>query len=160
MKSTMKQIFRLFRRNGIYYSHASRTDEQISLRTHDKVEVQRLCNAKNEAAHNPSAVNVQIARTYVAASNPEMLTRTWRSTFDAMTPLKKKGTYSGALGTSRERHCLLVDLAHHLDGNPNRAASAPLGGWSAFVPFDAGRYFMVKNRFHEVLWRQKRTIPF
>jgi hypothetical protein len=84
MKSALKQIFRLFRRKGIYYSQDSRTDEQKSLQTRDKVEALRLLNAKNEAAHNPSVVNLQIARTYVAASSPEMLTRTWRSTFDAM----------------------------------------------------------------------------
>jgi hypothetical protein len=76
MKSALKQIFRLFRRNRVFYSHDSQTGEQKGWQTRDKVEAQRLLNAKNEAARNPGAVNLQFAKTYVAASNPEMLTRT------------------------------------------------------------------------------------
>jgi len=92
MKSATKQVFRLFRRKGIFYSHDCRTGEQKSLKTRDKGEAQRLLAAKNEAVHNPGAVNLQIARTYVAASSPGMITRTWRATFDFMTPLKKGPT--------------------------------------------------------------------
>jgi hypothetical protein len=53
---------------------------------------QRLLNAKSGADENPSSVNLQIARTYIAAANPEMLERTWRGVFDAMTPLKEGPT--------------------------------------------------------------------
>jgi len=108
MKSALKQISRQFRRNGIFYSHDSRTGEQKSQHTRDKAEAHRLLNAKNEAVHNPSVVNLQIARTYVAASNPEMLTRTWRSTFDAMTPLKENSTQERWIRAGKDKAYELI----------------------------------------------------
>ena len=72
----MKQQFRLFKRNGVFYSVDSQNGCQQSLRTKSKDEAIRLLNARNEA-HRQPLLNLQIARTYIAASDPEALGRTW-----------------------------------------------------------------------------------
>ena len=62
----MKTRFRLFRRaSGVFYLEDSATLRQESLRTKDKTAAQRLFQAKN-AAHEQPALNLQLARTYLA----------------------------------------------------------------------------------------------
>ena len=91
----MKPAFRLFRRKRIYWSQNNETGKQKSLHTSDKDEARRLLNAKNEAAQNPAALNIQIGRNYLAAADPEMAQRTWKDVFDRMLEGKK--------GSTRER---------------------------------------------------------
>jgi hypothetical protein len=92
MEQPMKQTFLMFLRGNVYYYEDTRDGEQHSLHTRDKADARRLINAKNESVHNPAAVNLQIGRTYIAASSPEMLTRTWMTVFVAMTPVKEGST--------------------------------------------------------------------
>ena len=75
----MKQRFRLYRRkNGNrFYLHDSVTGKQESLGTNERTEAQRLLHSRNEAERQP-AVNLQIARAYLAASDPHVATRTWQ----------------------------------------------------------------------------------
>lgn len=75
----MKQTFRLFRRTdrgGTYYWENSQSRQQGSLRTACEITATRLLAAKNEAAWQP-ALNLELAKTYLAAHDPEMLTRNW-----------------------------------------------------------------------------------
>ena len=95
MEQPMKQTFLMFLRGNVYYYEDTRDGGQHSLHTRDKADARRLINAKNESVHNPAAVNLQIGRTYIAASSPEMLIRTWETVFEAMTPVKE--------GLTRER---------------------------------------------------------
>jgi len=71
----MKQRFRLYRRKrgGRFYVHDSLTGKQDSLGTSDRAEAWRLLHARNEAEQQP-AVNLQIARAYLAASDPQVAT--------------------------------------------------------------------------------------
>ena len=74
----MNNKFRLFcRRGGMYYIENVETGQQRSLRTKDRTEANRLLHAENEAQHQPS-INLQIARAYLQASDPEVATRNWR----------------------------------------------------------------------------------
>ena len=67
----MKTRFRLFRRaRGVFYIEDSATLRQESLKTKDKTAAQRLFQAKN-ASHEQPALNLQLARTYLAAGDPK-----------------------------------------------------------------------------------------
>jgi integrase len=84
MCETMKQRYGLVRRPwGIFYVKDKVTGEQTSLKTKDKGEAQRLLQARNEA-HIQPALNLQIARAYLAGSDPEMRTRTWQHVMEVM----------------------------------------------------------------------------
>jgi integrase len=80
----MPQPFRLYRRdNGNYYLEDAATGKQTSLRTKSKsVAVQRL-TAKTQAAEQPY-LNLTMARAYLSAKSPEMLSRTWGEIMDDM----------------------------------------------------------------------------
>lgn len=75
----MQQRYRLYRRGkgGHYYIHDGQTGKQQSLGTTDKSQAQRLLHARNEAQQQP-AVNLQIARAYLMASDPHISQRSWQ----------------------------------------------------------------------------------
>ena len=79
----MKSRFTLFRRGQVFYCQDSTTGQQSSLRTKDEAEAQALLHSKNEAFRQP-VLNLQIARTYLTASDPETATRPWQTVMDEM----------------------------------------------------------------------------
>jgi integrase len=87
----MKQRFILFNRASVYYSEDTASGKQTSLRTKDKAVAVRLLNAKNEAEQQP-AINLQIARAYLAATDSQIATRTWQIVMDETARLKKGPT--------------------------------------------------------------------
>jgi len=84
----MKQRFRLYRHSasGRFYSHDSVTGKQESLGTTDRSEAVRLLHSKNEADRQP-AINLQIARAYLAAGDQAIMTRTWEAVLSAQKPI-------------------------------------------------------------------------
>ncbi|MCE0523491.1 MAG: hypothetical protein LV480_11345 [Methylacidiphilales bacterium] len=87
----MKHRFILFRRGGVFYCEDTSNRKQVSLRTKDEGEAQTLLSAKNEAARQP-ILNLQIARTYLTATDPEIALRTWQAVMDEMTRDKTGST--------------------------------------------------------------------
>ena len=89
----MSQPFRLYRRKngGRYYLHNDLTGKQESLHTSDRAKAMRLWHAKNEAGQLP-AINLQIARAYLAATDPQIATRTWQFVMEETAKLKKGPT--------------------------------------------------------------------
>lgn len=87
----MKLRFILFRRGNIYYCEDTNTGQQTSLRTKDAGEAQTLLNARNESVRQP-VLNLQIARTYLAASDSGVATRTWKQALDALIETKRGST--------------------------------------------------------------------
>jgi hypothetical protein len=83
----MKQRFIIFRRAGVFYYEDTTTGKQISLRTKDQAEALTLLHSKNESFRQP-VLNLHIARTYLAASDPEIAWRTWQVPMDEMTRTK------------------------------------------------------------------------
>lgn len=83
----MNNRYRLFRRGEVFYAQDNLTQKQISLRTKNEHEATRVLHAKNEAHYQP-ALNQQIARAYLSASDPEMLKRTWQDCINAILKLK------------------------------------------------------------------------
>jgi len=89
----MRQQFRLYRRKkgGRYYIHNDLTGKQESLHTSDRAKALRLLHARNEAQEEP-AINLQIARAYLAATDPQIATRTWQFVMDESAKLKNGPT--------------------------------------------------------------------
>lgn len=91
----MKARFRLVRRGsrgGIFYCLDTVTLQRVSLKTGDRTEAQRLLHARNEA-HAQPALNLQIARAYLSATDPEVRTRTWQHVMEMMALTKKGETF-------------------------------------------------------------------
>ena len=77
MKGTkMKDRFTMFRRGTMFYWEDRTTGQQKSLQTRDEAEAQRIIQAKNDSVKLPQ-MNLVMARTYLAAQDPKMITRTW-----------------------------------------------------------------------------------
>lgn len=92
MSQKVKNRFRLFRRGwGTYYVEDTDTGTQQSLQTTDKREAQRLVHARNEAQHTPQ-VNLMIAKAYLAASDPTLISRTWQDVMNAIINTKTGDT--------------------------------------------------------------------
>lgn len=72
----MKDRFTLFRRGGVFYCQDQSTGQQKSLQTRDKAEARRIVQAKNDTVKNP-LMNLVMARTYLAAQDPKLVSRTW-----------------------------------------------------------------------------------
>lgn len=83
----MKQRFALFRRGKVFYCEDTATGKQSSLRTKDEGEARSLLNAKNEAHRQPT-LNLQIAKAYLSATDPDMSKRAWRAVMDEMAKTK------------------------------------------------------------------------
>ena len=78
----MKMKYRLFQRNsGIFFIQDNTTGRQESLKTRDRETARRIFNARNEA-HQQPAINLQIARAHLMASDPAFMQRTWQNIMD------------------------------------------------------------------------------
>ena len=89
----MKLRYRLFRKcSGIFFVEDRINRKQESLKTRDKAVAHRLFNARNEA-HEQPAINLQIARAYLAAADPEISTRNWQFVMDEMGKLNTGATH-------------------------------------------------------------------
>src|SRR6266481_614157 len=88
----MKQRFILYRRaNGMFYAEDTVTRKQSSLRTKDEVEAKIFLHSKNESFRQP-VLNLQIARTYLTATDPQIAARRWQFVMDEMARFKKGPT--------------------------------------------------------------------
>jgi integrase len=97
----MKQQYRLFRRAGVYYVHDNFTGKQESLKTRNRDDAQRIFHAKNEAYRQPQ-VNLQIARAYLAAGDPQLIKRTWQEVMDSAASTKRGDTLNRWQSAMRE----------------------------------------------------------
>jgi integrase len=79
----MRKRYLLIKRRGRanYYCEDIVSNKQTCLRTTSKTDALRLIHAKNEAEYQP-AINLQIARAYMAANDSQIATRTWQSVMD------------------------------------------------------------------------------
>ena len=88
----------MFRRGKVFWCQDNETGKQESLRTKDKDEAKTLLAARNEAHRQPS-LNLQIARTYLQAGDPEVATRDWQIVMDELAKTRSGSTrtrYEGA----------------------------------------------------------------
>jgi integrase len=94
MKHESKNRYRMFKKrtkNGVFFVQDNQSGKQSSLRTGDKIAATRLLNAMNEAHRQPH-LNLQIARSYLLAADPTLVTRTWQDVMDRIVSLKNTST--------------------------------------------------------------------
>ena len=89
----MRQRYRLYKRKngGRFYLHDDVTGKQESLGTDDRATALRLFHSRQEAEQQP-AINLQIARAYLVAADPQISTRNWQHVMDELVKLKKDST--------------------------------------------------------------------
>ena len=127
----MKQRFRLYRRNGgIYYLHDSETGKQTSLGTRDRAEATALFVARTQA-HRQAHLNLQLARAYLAATDPMVAKRTWQVPMEELAKTKRGATYERWQYVVKDK---AFDLIRKLanSGDPGGAFSSRVGGWDRF----------------------------
>jgi integrase len=91
----MNPRYRSYRRNGgVFYVFDRLTGKRESLNTSNLREAERLIQAKNDSHERP-AFNLQLARMYLTASDPESASRTWADVLQAIFDTKS--------GPTRER---------------------------------------------------------
>jgi hypothetical protein len=101
----------MFRRSEVYYCEDRTTGQQKSLRTRDEAEAQRIIQAKNDAVKLPQ-MNLAMAKTYLSAQDPKMITRTWADVFARFSDrsndnTRNQGTESQFEETTIDRLCAL-----------------------------------------------------
>jgi len=73
----MQERFRMFRRaGGNFYARDKITGRSESLGTSDRTQAKQLLAARNQAAAQPQ-LNRTMAKAYLSAKSPDLLTRTW-----------------------------------------------------------------------------------
>jgi integrase len=86
----MKERYRLMRRGirgGMFYCVDSTTGTRTSLGTNDQDDAEQIVNAKNQALRQP-ALNLQIAKAYLAGTDSGINNRTWQNALDALMAAK------------------------------------------------------------------------
>src|SRR5580704_11083101 len=90
----MKNRFRLIHRGeraGTFYCVDSSTGRRTSLKTQDRDTAEQIVLAQNQALRQP-ALNLQIAKAYLAGSDSGVATRTWQIALDALVETKHGAT--------------------------------------------------------------------
>lgn len=86
MNARYRLIFR-GTRGGMFYCVDKLTRKRNSLGTRDEAEAKQIVEAKNIAERQP-ALNMQIAKAYIAGSDNGVNSRTWRNAIEALTETK------------------------------------------------------------------------
>src|SRR5262245_21130067 len=107
-------------RGGMFYCYDSLTGKRSSLGTKDSDEAELLVHAKNQAIRQP-ALNLNIAKAYLAGSDTGVPTRTWQNALDAIIETKKEETKKRWQRAAKEqpfdliRHRVIIETqAEHL----------------------------------------------
>lgn len=90
----MKNRYRLVRRNdrgGTFYLVDNLTNLRESLNTTESDAAEQILHARLQAQKQP-AINLQIARAYLAATDEKITKRAWRDVMEEMSKLKKGST--------------------------------------------------------------------
>jgi hypothetical protein len=80
----VKKRFWLCKRGNVFYLKHAATKKITSLGTTDEEQAQRLLFAKIESLLQPS-FSLNIAKTYLAAADPKITTRTWKTVMTEFT---------------------------------------------------------------------------
>ena len=78
------------------------TGRRTSLQTPIEDEARQIVQAKNQALRQP-ALNLQIAKAYLAGSDSGVATRTWQHAMDALVATKRARTRNAGKPPSRTR---------------------------------------------------------
>ena len=104
----MKTRYRLIRRGirgGLYYCVDTKTGKRTSLGIGDEDEARQIIEARNISERQP-ALNLQIARSYLVASDPAWMQRSWQ---DVMEQIQVQGKDSTKTRYRRALKCRAFD---------------------------------------------------
>jgi len=87
----MKAVYRMFKRNGVFYAQHNSTRRQESLHTKNRQEAERLLSAKNGAENN-RLLTLALAKVYISASDARLASRTWKDVMDHLCSKGKEST--------------------------------------------------------------------
>src|SRR5882762_9917029 len=87
----MQNQFTMFRRGTMFYYQDRNTGQQKSLLTRDETEARKIIQAKNDAVNLPQ-MNLALGRTYLAAQDPKMISRTWADVMERFCKRSKDST--------------------------------------------------------------------
>jgi len=100
--------YRMYRRGrGMFYAKDRITGKAESLGTADRMQAQHLLAAKNQAAIQPQ-LNRAMARTYLMAKSPELVTRTWTEVMEHYTASGVESTRKRKAVAFRSRPFLML----------------------------------------------------
>jgi integrase len=108
LRETMKTRYRLIRRGirgGLYYCVDTKTGKRTSLGISNEDEARQIIEARNNSERQP-ALNLQIARSYLIASDPAWMQRTWQ---DVMEQIQVHGRESSKARYHRALKCKVFD---------------------------------------------------
>ena len=101
----MKTRFRLIyrgERGRQFYCVDSETGRRFSLKTKDRDAAEQIVLAKNQSLRQP-ALNLQIAKAYLAGTDNGVTTRTWRNAIEALTDTKQAANKERWLRVAKDR---------------------------------------------------------
>lgn len=90
------------RRGGRFYCYDSLTGKRQSLCTKRLEEAQRIIDAKNDALRQP-ALNLNIARAYLAGADSGFGTRTWQHAMNSLIETKQGATKARWLRAAKDK---------------------------------------------------------
>ena len=139
----MQERFRMFcRAGGNYYTRDRITGRSESLGTADRTTARQLLAARNQAVSQPQ-LNRTMAKAYLSAKSPDLLTRTWA---DVMEHYSASGVES-----TRKRKAVAFrmperEAMNHL-GHESRAIHAAYAGGAqvAVLPLEFYEAQQLKN---------------
>ena len=106
---------------GVFYLKNKITGQQTSLKTSDKLEAQRILQARNEAEVQPH-FNLSLARVYLNGADPKLATRTWQEVMEHIVARKSAATQARWATAIKDpnfdaiRHlCVAETRAEHFD---------------------------------------------
>lgn len=79
------------KRSGVYYIQNNSTGEQRSLKTKDEETATRLWECENNA-RKPAALNLELGKVYLRASDPAITTRNWQVVMDDLSSHGKESS--------------------------------------------------------------------
>jgi integrase len=168
----MKQQFRLYRRDGgIYYIHNDKTGKQRSLGTRDRVEASALFAAETQS-HRQAHLNLRLARTYLAATDPMVSKRTWQNAMEELAKMKhgatlerwKRAIKDKAFNSIRELPILETQAEHFLKVlNTGKVSTNVFLRRVHNFALDMGWLpwpIIVKRQWPEIRFKEKRAITY
>ena len=138
----MKTRFRLIHRGergNQFYCVDSETGRRFSLKTKDRDAAMQIVLAKNQSLRQP-ALNLQIAKAYLAGTDNGVTTRTWRNAIEALTDTKQGANKARWLNVAKDR--ALAPLA----SRASRSTATATHGRNAPRPP------AIPNGLHRRLW--------
>jgi integrase len=87
----MQSRYTMFRRGTMFYCEDRTNGQQKSLLTRDETEARKIIQAKNDAVNLPQ-MNLALGKTYLAAQDPKMISRTWADVMERFCKRSKDST--------------------------------------------------------------------